>query len=330
MSTLAQAQSVSSPLAFSFDSGSPSADEAAGKARVLVVDDSRLARIAVGRMIQRQAGLSVIEAANGVEALEVIAHQAPAAVLTDLHMPRMGGLELVAAIREKHPQIPVILMTAFGSEDVAIQALRAGATNYVPKKDLAQDLAETLQKVLTVASMDKRRQRVMAHLEVREARFRLRNEPELIAPLIELLLEDLSAMDLCDPAARIQVGVALQEALTNALYHGNLEVSSDLRQEDERQFYAVAKERRGLMPYRARCIEVHARVDTGSAIYEIKDEGPGFDTSSIDRPIDPEDLLRVGGRGLLLIRAFMDQMEHNRTGNRITMIKRARDRPGRS
>ena len=124
-------------------------------------------------------------------------------------------------------------------------------------------------------------------------------------------------MDLCDATARMRVGVALQEALSNALYHGNLEVSSDLRQEDEREFYGLAEIRRKPRVALPRApIHVQARIDRDEAIYVIRDEGPGFDTSSLDRPIDPEDLMRIGGRGMLLIRTFMDEVSHNQTGNR--------------
>ena len=56
-------------------------------------------------------------------------------------------------------------MTAHGSEDVAIQALRAGATNYVPKKSLAKELGETLRQVLALAAVDRHRQRVLGALE---------------------------------------------------------------------------------------------------------------------------------------------------------------------
>jgi len=291
---------------------------------VLVVDDFLIVRRVVGRMIQKLPGITVIEAGDGKEALEVIARESPTVVLTDIQMPRMSGLELVGTVRDKFSHIPVILMTAHGSEDLAIQALRAGAANYVSKKALADELPDTLKRVLSVASMDKRRRRVMGCLEVREAFFKLGNELELIEPLIALLMEDLGVMAGCDSAARMQSGVALTEALTNAVYHGNLEVSSDLRQEDERQFYALAAERRGLPPYRDRRVEVHARIDPTAARFVIQDQGPGFDTTKLDRPLDPEDLLRIGGRGLLLIRAFMDEMQHNETGNRITLLKRSR------
>jgi len=56
--------------------------------------------------------------------------------------------------------------------------------------------------------------------------------------------------------------------------------------------------------------------------YTISDQGPGFDPSSLPDPLDPENLLRTHGRGLMLIRSFMDEVRHNDTGNEITMIKR--------
>jgi CheY-like chemotaxis protein len=291
---------------------------------VLIVDDYLVDRRIAGGIVENISGLKAIYASDGREALEAIAREAPAAVLTDLQMPGMDGLALVQEIRERFPRLPVILMTAFGSEEVAIQALRAGATHYVPKKSLAKELSATLGQVLSLAAIDRHRQRVLGALEYRESRFSLENDPTLIMPLINLLQDDLGGMGVCDATARMRVGVALQEALANALYHGNLEVSSDLRQDDEREFFKLAKLRRDLEPYRDRRIHVEAKLDRGEATYLIEDEGPGFDTSTLDRPIDPEDLMRIGGRGMLLIRTFMDEVSHNKTGNKITLVKRGR------
>jgi CheY-like chemotaxis protein len=266
----------------------------------------------------------VIEAGDGGEALELVRQQAPSVVLTDLNMPRMDGLELVKAMRDDYPQVPVVLMTAFGSEDIAMQALRAGASHYIPKRSLATELPATLRRVMDVAALNKRRSRAIKHLQAREARFEFGNDPDFVDPLIELLLEDLIAMDACDSTARIQIGVALLEALTNALYHGNLEVSSELRQQDDRLFHDLAEQRRNLAPYSDRHIEVRARVNRHEACFTIQDEGPGFDTSLVDRPLEPEDLLRIGGRGLLVIRAYMDEVRFNAAGNRITIVKKTR------
>ncbi len=289
---------------------------------VLVVDDHPVDRRLVGAFVTKVPGLRVVEAADGEEALAQLVHDRPSAILTDLQMPGMDGFELVEAIRNRDPEIPVILMTAHGSEEVAMKALRAGATNYVPKRALAADLIPTLRQVLSLTTACRKRLRLLGTLRSRSSVFRLESDPQLITPLIELLQEDLDGLGLGDGAVRMRVGVALQEALTNAVYHGNLEVSSDLRQEDERIFHAEAERRRTQEPYRDRSIHVEARIDREMATFVIRDEGPGFDTSILDRPVDPESLMRIGGRGLLLIRTFMDEVSFNDRGNQITLVKR--------
>ena len=289
---------------------------------VLIVDDSPVDRRLASAIVGHRRGLRAITASDGREALDQIAREVPAVVVTDLQMPGMNGLELVEEIRRSHPGIPVILMTAFGSEDIAMQALRAGAANYVPKKAIARDLVDTIDAVLALAAVDLCRQKLLRCVESSHSRFSLENDPELIAPLIAMLQEDLDGMGLCDDNQRTRVGVALQESLANALFHGNLEVSSDLRQEDERLFYTEAEARRATAPFRDRRIHISADLNRKSATYRIRDEGPGFDTSTLDSPFDPENLMRVGGRGLLLIRTFMDEVHHNESGNEIAMIKR--------
>jgi CheY-like chemotaxis protein len=288
---------------------------------VLIVDDSPVDRRRTSGLVARRGDLRAIVASDGHEAMEQIARDEPAVVVTDLQMPGMDGLELVQEIRRLHPGLPVVLMTAYGSEDIAIKALRAGAAQYVPKRMMARVLVETLDAVLALAAFDSRRRRLQSCVETSRSSFLLENDPELIAPFIALLQEDLDGLGLCDGNARTRVGVALQEALANALYHGNLEVSSDLRQSDERLFYAEANRRRGDEPYRSRRIHVTADLDRDRAIYRILDDGPGFDTSRLDAPFDPESLMRVGGRGLLLIRTFMDETRHNQAGNEITLVK---------
>jgi CheY-like chemotaxis protein len=293
-----------------------------GHAPILVVDDSNVSRNLAGRLIQHGTGRSVIYAENGSEALSLVKRIGPCLVLTDLHMPKMDGFELVEAIRANFPRIPVILMTAYGSEAVAALALKAGAASYVPKKDLAKDLVGTLRQILKVIEVKRRRQQVLACQTVRSSSFEIANDPDLLAPLIGIVQEDLDAFAIGDETARIRVAVALQESLANALFHGNLECSSDLRQEDERNFYSLANQRRESEPYQSRRIHVESRVDRHEARIVIRDEGPGFDVSSLDKPFDPEDLMRVGGRGMILIRTFVDEVIHNKTGNLITLVKR--------
>jgi CheY-like chemotaxis protein/anti-sigma regulatory factor (Ser/Thr protein kinase) len=272
-------------------------------------------------LLEKTGEVSVVYATNGHEALAAVPQCFPDLVLTDLQMPEMDGLALTTEIRSKHPGVPVILMTAFGSEDIAIQALKRGAASYVPKKDLPQELAETVENVLAVARAERGHQRLLERMTRIETQFLLENDTTLVSPLIGHLQEHLARMRLCDETGLIRVGIALHEALTNAIHHGNLEVSSEIKEKDEKAYRDLLEERGQQPPYRDRRVQVMASVSSSKATYVIRDQGKGFDVNKLSDPNDPSNLERLSGRGLMLIRTFMDKVYHNETGNEITMVK---------
>jgi len=100
--------------------------------KVLVVDDKQMMRDSVGATLQR-AGYAVVAASNGEAALRMVAKHRPAAVVTDLKMPEMDGLELLQRLAQSDDQLPVVLMTAYGSINDAVSAMKAGAFDFVQK-----------------------------------------------------------------------------------------------------------------------------------------------------------------------------------------------------
>ena len=100
--------------------------------RILVVDDDPAARHGLKRAL---AALSceVVEAADGAAALDEIARSGPDLLICDIQMPRMDGLTLVKRLDEHGDAPPVIMMTAYGSERIAVEAMKAGAYDYVSK-----------------------------------------------------------------------------------------------------------------------------------------------------------------------------------------------------
>jgi len=213
-------------------------------------------------------------------------------------------------------------MTARGSEEIAVQALQKGAASYVAKRNLVEDIVPTLRSVLEAAASSQHQHRVLECLTKTEFRFKLSNDPSLVPLLIGHLREHTGRLKFGDETELIRINMALGEALFNAIYHGNLEVSSDLRQDDERIFYRLAEQRREEVPFKDRHVEVTATVTPDQFSIVIQDEGPGFDPSKLPDPTDPANLDRIGGRGLLLIRTFMDEVELNPKGNQITLVKR--------
>jgi two-component system, NtrC family, response regulator HydG len=102
------------------------------KARILVVDDEPSARSGLAKLLGQEE-YDVDTAADGLLALELVAEKTPALIITDLKMPNLDGMELIARIRQQHLGIPVIVATAFGDVSSAVQAMRAGADDYLTK-----------------------------------------------------------------------------------------------------------------------------------------------------------------------------------------------------
>src|SRR5690606_36549871 len=94
--------------------------------KILVVDDKQMMRDSVGTTLQR-AGYQVVSASDGAAALKTAARHRPAAVITDLKMPEMDGLQLLEKLQELDDQLPVVVMTAYGSIYTAVQAMKNGA-----------------------------------------------------------------------------------------------------------------------------------------------------------------------------------------------------------
>jgi DNA-binding NtrC family response regulator len=130
--------------------------------RILVVDDEPAQRELVVGFLKKQA-FDVVVAETGAKAVELFRQDSIDLILTDQKMPNMSGLDLLQAVRAINPEIPVILMTAFGSIEAAVSAIQGGATDYLIKP---LNLNELLYRIRQVSD----RYRIIAeNRELREA-----------------------------------------------------------------------------------------------------------------------------------------------------------------
>lgn len=117
------------------------------KPLILVVDDDENIRWILKTQLE-DLGYAASTAANGTEALAAIAKEPPSLVLTDLKMPGLSGLELLDRIRSEYPEVPAVIVTAFGTIQGAVHAMRAGAYDYLTKPIDFDELAMVVNRVL--------------------------------------------------------------------------------------------------------------------------------------------------------------------------------------
>ena len=115
-------------------------------AKILIVDDSRIIRRVLVNTLT-EAGYEVIgEAANGEEAMEQLKSIKPDLVTLDITMPIMDGLETLSHIREEYPDLKVIMISAAGQKNKVLQALKAGALDFIRKPFEKDEMLEVLKK----------------------------------------------------------------------------------------------------------------------------------------------------------------------------------------
>ncbi len=115
--------------------------------KILVVDDAKFMRVRCARILNEQ-GFTVIEAENGREAVEKYQAERPDAVLLDISMPEMDGLNALRAIRALDPTARVAMLTAMGQQNIVIEAIKSGAKDFIVKPFEPERVLKSVHKLL--------------------------------------------------------------------------------------------------------------------------------------------------------------------------------------
>jgi hypothetical protein len=158
-------------------------------------------------------------------------------------------------------------------------------------------------------------------------RLALENDPGLIRALVSEVQKMMSSVKFADVGERIRVGEALEEALLNAMYHGNLEIGerelAKARSElDGARLDALVEERRRRDPYRERTILTIIQISPRQVRFVIRDQGAGFNVNALSGRDLAASFEHGERRGLTLIQSMMDEVSFNAAGNELTMCKR--------
>ncbi|HPD42530.1 MAG TPA: response regulator, partial [Anaerolineae bacterium] len=135
--------------------------------RILVIDDSSDIREFIQTSVLEPAGYAVITASNGLEGLRKAREERPDLILLDFFFKQMKAYEMLRTLQEQKIAIPVILVTSYGSESVAVEVFRLGVRDYIPKPFAVEDLLASIERVLHTARLEQQRDDLLN--ELREA-----------------------------------------------------------------------------------------------------------------------------------------------------------------
>jgi len=262
---------------------------------LLVADDEPTMRELLQRFLGDK-GYQVLTAAHGREALEVLGGHTCHLVITDLRMPQLDGMQLLLAIKESNPRLPVIFISGYGDTETVVAALKAGAENFLPKPLDLRKLHQAVQQTLALSCIQPRPQAITPN--VRQVTYvEAPSQPEQIRHLLYQLALSAVAVGFAPVDLEGSLKVALAEALTNAMEHGN----------------SWDQDKRVILEAEVSCQEMRVTV---------RDQGPGFDYRALGDPTQGDRLLAERGRGVFIMHAVMDEVQFNESGNQVTLIKR--------
>lgn len=293
------------------------------KKRILIVEDEKSIRGLISIKL-RKNGYEVQEAGNGKEGLKLIQKKIPDLVLTDIQMPVMDGFKLLGEINRLMLPLPAIVITGLSNVDDVIKSLRLGVRDFIRKPFNIHEMMKTIEKVFASPKGQPSVDDLLPFIEIDSKIISLPNNMNTLNMASYYLTRDLSERGLCNQVEKENIRHALEETLSNAMIHGNLEMSSELKSIGsvaDTAFNALLTERMNVEPYSSRTITVKNKITKEMMEYTIEDQGPGFDYDNLPDPLHPDNFFKPYGRGIFFIRLHVDEVKWNAKGNLITITK---------
>lgn len=288
---------------------------------ILVIDDEKSIRDMLRAGLTKY-GYNFYDAADGKNGIEVYKRARPDIVLTDVKMPEMSGLELTRALKEIEYDTDIVIMTGYGSEELVIEALRSGATNYVKKPISLNELFTILDGIILNRER-RRKSKVIKDVVVFEKKkLVIDNNISHIWGIINQILFNIP--NEVSDAVLEGMRLGLYEIILNAIEHGNLGILYEEKSEaiQNNTYLKLLESRSSQADRKQKRVFINCTIDHMELSAEIRDQGKGFDFHEFAEPESREETLRAHGRGIFLTSLYFDRLEYNEPGNMVTISKR--------
>ncbi len=216
-------------------------------------------------------------------------------IISDLTDDTESGVAILSELKRQQLLVPVVVTSEESHQPGIVKAFRMGAANYLRRPYDAEELRNIVEKTLSYKLRFVEDLKVLPHVR-EQVQFELPSDLSLMNGVLHYLIGRVAQLGIIQPE-RSNLFIALDEAFVNAVIHGNRNDRNKL-------------------------VRITAELTTREARFTIEDEGEGFDRASVPDPLDPSNLFKTSGRGVLLIHNIMDEVQYNERGNRLTMVKR--------
>jgi DNA-binding response OmpR family regulator len=288
---------------------------------ILIIDDENQVRDVL-KITLKENGYAVSEAEDGMRGMDRFRETNPDIVLTDVNMPEMSGIAVTRKIRQMNSEVDIVIMTGYGSEELVIEALRAGASNYI-KKPIAFKELFTILDGIYLKRQNKKRHEVLkeALLEERKT-IVIDNDIRKVWGTVNQVFFNTTQRFGERELDGIKLG--LYEIVVNAIEHGNLGITYEEKEDSlNRNTYQTLLESRLRMAVEdKKTVTIKSALDRSGVEVEVRDEGKGFDHSKFPTATDAESIMSAHGRGILLASLYFDSIEFQGSGNTVTLRKK--------
>lgn len=248
-------------------------------------------------------------------------------IVADAAMPGTEGLLLLSELVKAYPHLPIVAVSALRSFEQSRECLKAGISDLLQTKADVSGVEKVLKNILQEHKKNDFNQKIYTHVVRESTSFEFSSlELSRLTSWVPPILSRLHAAAIFDDASTLRLKLALQEVVTNALEHGNLELRSEWKEEftanGADRFSLIREERLADRKWSDKKVKVDSTYYNGQLTVVIKDEGKGFLNNlrthvAIASPENPP----VWGRGLQLISSAVDELRFGDNGSEVTLLK---------
>lgn len=289
--------------------------------KILVIEDDFITRNYL-RDLFRYSGYECSTARNASEGLNKYCNDKPDAIICDVTMPGISGMEFLRNIRSRDSKTPIILITTRSSEKLATQAFRLGANDFLKKPVQDKDILPILGKINDKIMQEPGRTNY-GNLKSGHLTFTFKTEFGAPPKILDRILQEIDK-DFFTESDRVNIEIGLGELITNAIEHGNLNITyqekSEVMKDDKlNELYIKRLENEELAN---KIVTIDYKYSEDECEWTITDQGNGFNRNAVPDPTAIENLENLNGRGIYVSQVLFDSVEYIGKGNIVKVTKK--------